>query len=165
MRNRKRVSFRNAQRFIIDYEILDDKIKVYSTNGEYRFVKKNKTNMNKIDHAIIKNKLAIARQIDDFEATGKARRILLFFNIVCLTASGAMVPFAFFTGDLKMFMISILLFSMMVLTVSSCGMSHILLLGRIRKWKKLTGYKKNNEFELPDFSATARLYVKKPKKS
>ena len=165
MKKKKRVTFRNAQRFIIDYEIVDDKIKVYSTNGEYRFVQKNKTNMNKIDHAIIQNKLAIARKIDDFEATGKARRFLLFFNIVCLAASGSMVPFAFFTGDLRLFMMSILLFSMMVLCVSSCGMSHMLLLGRIRKWKKLTGYKKNNEFELPDFSEFARLYVKKPKKS
>ena len=60
---------------------------------------------------------------------------------------------------------AILLFSMMVLTVSSTGMGYWVLIGRIRKWKILTGYKRSNEFELPDFNAFARLYVKKEKKS
>ena len=54
---------------------------------------------------------------------------------------------------------------MMVLTVSSTGMGYWVLIGRIRKWKILTGYKRSNEFELPDFNAFARLYVKKEKKS
>ncbi len=162
---KKLFSFRNAQKFIIDYKIEDDKIKVFSTSGEYRYVKKNKTNMNKIDHAIIQNKLAIARRIDEFEATGKGRRLILLFNILCLTGAGCLVPMAFFTGSIKLFMLSILVFSMMVLAVSSTGMSYYVLIGRIRRWKMLTGYKKSNEFELPDFNAFGRLYVKKEKKS
>ena len=162
---RKKLSFKSAQRFIIDYKIEDDNIKVFSTNGEYRYVKKNKTNMNKIDHAIIQNKLAIAKRIDDFEATRKGRRAILLLNILTLTGAGVLVPFTFFTGSLKLFMLSILLFSMMVLTVSSTGMGYWVLIGRIRKWKILTGYKRSNEFELPDFNAFARLYVKKEKKS
>ena len=162
---KKRITLRSAQRFIIDYEFEDDKIKVYSTNGEYRYVKKNKTNMNKIDHAIIKNKLAIANKIDDFEATRKGRRAILLINMFGLCFSGCMVPAAFFTGSLEVFMFAILLFSFMVLVNSSCGMSYFILLGRIRKWKMITGYKKNNEFELPSFSEIARLYVKKERKS
>lgn len=162
---KKRITLKSAQRFIIDYEFEDDRIKVYSTNGEYRYVKKNKSNMNKIDHAIIKNKLAIANKIDEFEATRKGRRAILLINMFGLCFAGVMVPAAFFTGSLQVFMFAILLFSFMVLVNSSCGMGYFILLGRIRKWKMITGYKKNNEFELPNFAEIARLYVKKERKS
>ena len=162
---KKRITLKSAQRFIIDYEFEDDKIKVYSTNGEYRYVKKNKSNMNKIDHAIIKNKIAIANRIDEFEATRKGRRAILLINMFGLCFAGMMVPAAFFTGAINVFLFAILVFSFMVLVNSSCGMSYYILLGRIRKWKMITGYKKNNEFELPNFAEIARLYVKKERKS
>ena len=85
-----------------------------------------------------RGKGVLVNKIDEFEATRKSRRAILLINMFGLCFSGLMVPAAFFTGAIQVFMFAILLFSFMVLVNSSCGMSYFLLIGKIRKWKLMT---------------------------
>ena len=68
-------------RYVVDYKIEDDHIRVMSNVGKSRIVKNTHSNINKLNHAIIKNKIDIANKIDEYEANNNERLVVLLFNL------------------------------------------------------------------------------------
>lgn len=139
---------RHYTRYVVDYKIEEDKIKVISNIGEYRIVKNTKSNLSKINRAIVKNKVNIAQKIDEYENHSQERLMVLLLNICLVCGSGILVPFAFFTGIYAFFLLSIAAFSLCVITTLSSGVDYYILIKEIQNLKKITGYKKENEFKL-----------------
>lgn len=137
------------KKYVVDYKIEGENIKIIASNGNYRLVKNNKTNIKKINQAIVKNKVEIASRIDDYEAHSNERLTVLIINIVLLLGCGIIVPFSFFTGFYLFFLLSIIAFSLSVVTTSISGFNYYILVKEIQALKKITGYKKDMEFKLP----------------
>lgn len=139
-------------KYVVDYAIEGDRVRVISNTGKSRLVKKTHTNLNKINHAIIKNKIDIANKIDNYEDTNKERLIVLLFNIMFLCVAGVFIPFSFFTGKIFFFLLAVLLFAMTVIATSVIAIDYYILALEIQNLKRITGYKKENEFKLPEFN-------------
>lgn len=137
------------KKYVIDYKIEDDRIKIMASNGKYRMVKNTKTNEKKINQAIVKNKVEIASRIDDYEAHSNERLTVLIINISLLFGCGIIVPLSFFTGFYLFFLLSIIAFSLSVVTTSISGFNYYILVKEIQNLKKVTGYKKGMEFNIP----------------
>ncbi len=136
------------ERFVLEYEIMGDDIILKSTRGETRRVQNNRKNVNKINRAIVKNKIAVANKIDNYENHSRERLELLLINALIEGASGGLVILSFFTG-----VYAFLLFSMLVLIITSVSVSlmlyHIYIeVMEISKLKELTGYKREYEFKI-----------------
>lgn len=142
------------KKYIIDYEIMGDDIKIISSNGDYRIVKNTKSNINKINKAIVQNKISIQRKIDDYEDTYKERFLVLLINIICICGFGGLVCLTFFIGSYLLFIFSILLFSFSVITTTFTSFNYIILVKEVSLLKQLTGYKADSEFNINDFKLT-----------
>lgn len=136
-------------KYIVDYKIEGDKIRVYSNVGKTRMVKNTRPNQVKLNQTIIKNKIDIANKIDDYEANFKERLSVLLFNSLLLIVSGGMIPLTFFIGNYGIFIISISVFSLASLATSIISLNYYVLISEIKNLKNLTGYKKKLEFKLP----------------
>ncbi len=66
-----------------------------------------------------------------------------------LGISGIFVPLTFFIGSYIVFILSIFLFSFLSLAVSIITVDYYVLIEEIMNLKNITGYKKENEFNLP----------------
>ena len=139
-------------KYVVDYKVEDENIRVISNVGKTRLVKNTRSNISKINQAIIKNKIAIANKIDDYENTFMERLLVLLFNICLLGVAGVFIPFSFFTGKYLFFLLSVIVFSLCVLATSVIGTDYYVLAKEIQNLKKITGYKKENEFKLPEFN-------------
>lgn len=139
---------KSVMKYIINYEIVDDHIKVISSTGDYRIVKNTSSNIKKINQAIVKNKVAIAARIDEYEDTYVERIVVLLMSLFLVSGSGVLIPFTFFIGNLFIFSLAVLLFSFSVIIVASRIIEYSLLVKNIKQLKKVTGYKRENEFEL-----------------
>jgi hypothetical protein len=128
-------------KYIIDYQIEGDYIHIYSNLGVSRKVKKNHSNIRKLDKTIIKNKIDIAHKIDEYED-----------NILLLCGTGAIVPLTLFIGSYPIFLLSIILFSLSVIASSIMGVNLYIKASEIQNLKILTGYKLENEFNVPHYS-------------
>lgn len=136
-------------KYVVDYKIEGDNVKVISNTGKYRSVKNTKSNLSKINHKIIKNKIEIAKKIDEYENSSYERLIVLLVNILLVVSCGILIPLSFFTGIYAFFLLSTLSFSISVITTLSSGFDYYILVKEIQSLKKITGYKKENEFKLP----------------
>lgn len=136
-------------KYIVDYRIEDDCIRVFSNLGASRKIKNTHSNMNKINRAIIKNKIEIANKIDEYENNSRDRSLVLLVNMFLLCASGTMVVLILFIGSYMLFLLSIILFSISVLTSSIMGLNYYIKVKEIQNLKQITGYKMENEFKLP----------------
>ncbi len=134
-------------KYIIDFKVEEDHIKVISNTGKYRIVKNTKNNINKINNAIVKNKIEIAKKIDTYEMNSRERILVLILNCLLLCGIGGLIPLTFFMGSYLLFMFSVVLFSLGVLTTTMIGFSYYISLKEIQSLKKITGYKKENEFQ------------------
>lgn len=148
-KKKKGFLYHKFTKYIVDYKIEENNIKVYSNTGKYRTVKNTRTNMSKINQAIIKNKIEIANKIDDYEKNGKERLTVLLINICLLGGAGMLVPLTFFIGNYLLFLLSICLFSISVITTSIISIDYYILVKEIQNLKNITGYKKEMEFKLP----------------
>lgn len=149
---RKKIFNNHFTKYVIDYKIEDKHIKIISNTGEYRVVKNTRNNISKINQTIVKNKVEIAKKIDSYEEHSNERLFVLLVNILIIMGCGVIVPFAFFTGFYLFFLLSILAFSISVITTSISGFNYYILVKEIQELKKLTGYKKESEFKLPHFN-------------
>ena len=61
------------KKYIVEYKIEDDKIKIFSSTGDYRIVKNTKSNISKLNKAVVQNKINIQRKIDEYESNYKER--------------------------------------------------------------------------------------------
>lgn len=150
MELRKRIFFDHFyKKYVVDYKIEGDSIKIIASNGCYKTVKNTNTNIKKINQSIVKNKVEIARRIDDYEEHSNERLTVLIINSMLLLGSGVIMPFGFFTGYYILFLFSILAFSVSVIATSITGFNYYILVKEISNLKKITGYKKDMEFVLP----------------
>ncbi|MCR5483586.1 MAG: hypothetical protein K6E99_04220 [Bacilli bacterium] len=145
----KNYFYHHYGKYAIEYHIEGDKIKVISNIGLYRYVPNTKTNIKKLDEAIIKNKITIAEKIDDYEKTNESRAKMLLFNISMILFSGLSVVFAFFSGSYLLFLLSVISFSVCVFAASTSGLTYFILVSEIRNLKRATGYKQELEIEMP----------------
>lgn len=139
-------------KYVVDYRVEDDRIRVISNTGKSRVVKNTHTNLNKINHAIIKNKIDIANKIDGYEDTNTERLLVLLINILVLGISGMFIPISFFTGKIFLFLLAVIIFGIIIIATSVIAFDYYILVKEIQNLKKITGYKKENEFKLPEFN-------------
>ena len=139
-------------RYVVDYKIEDDHIRVMSNVGKSRIVKNTNSNINKLNHAIIKNKIDIANKIDEYEANNNERLVVLLFNLLFLFVSGAFIPISFFTGKIFLFLMAVMLFGIVVIATNVIAFDYYILVKEIQNLKNITGYKKEREFKLPEFN-------------
>lgn len=148
-KKKKGYLYQKFTRYIVDYKLEGDKIRVYSNIGKSRIIKNTRPNQVKLNQTIIKNKIAIANKIDEYEATSKERVVVILFNSSLLIASGGMIPLTFFIGNYFLFFIAILIFSIASLATSIISLNYYVLISEIKNLKNITGYKKEMEFKLP----------------
>ena len=145
----KNYFYHHYGKYAVEYQIEGDKIKVISNIGLYRYVPNTKSNIKKLDEAIIKNKVTIAEKIDDYERTNESRAKMLLFNISMILFSGLSIVFAFFSGSYLLFLLSVISFSICTFAASTSGLTYFILVSEIRNLKRATGYKKELEIEMP----------------
>lgn len=148
----KKMFSNHFTKYVVDYKIEDKHIKILSNTGDYRLVKNTRNNISKLNQAIVKNKVEIAKKIDSYEEHSNERLFVLIINILIIMGCGFIVPFAFFTGFYLFFLLSILAFSISVITTSISGFNYYILVKEIQSLKKITGYKKDLEFKFPHFN-------------
>jgi|SRR5574344_671209 hypothetical protein len=141
----------NFDKFIVNYELNGDKIKVYSNVGKYRMIKNTHSNIVKLNRVIVHNKIDISNKIDEYESTNSQRLIVLIFNILIDTLCGLATLSTFFVGSYILFSLSVITFGLCVITTSMSGLNYYILAKEIQNLKYLTGYKKENEINLPKF--------------
>lgn len=142
-------------KYIVDYRIEDDCIRVFSNLGISRKIKNTHSNMNKINRTIIKNKIEIANKIDEFEDNSRDRSLVVLLNMFLLCASGGMVVITLFIGSYTLFLLSIILFSLSVIATSIMGLDYYIKVKEIQNLKQITGYKIENEFKLPNINLSS----------
>lgn len=135
------------KKYLVDYKIEDDKVRIISNVGTSRVVDYTLENMTKINQTIVKNKISIAQRIDAYEKSFKERLVILLLDIFLLGSAGICVPFAFFTGNYLFFILAVVVFSLLVITTSVIAFDYYLLICEIQNLKKMTGYKLDSEFE------------------
>lgn len=145
----KNYFYHHYNKYAVEYVIEGDKIKVISNIGLYRYVANTKSNIRKLDEALIKNKISIAEKIDDYERTNETRGKILLFNILMLMMSGSSIILSFFSGSYFLFLLSIVAFSVCVFASTTTGLTYLILVSEIRNLKRATGYKRELEIDLP----------------
>lgn len=136
-------------KYIIDYKPEGENLRIITNFGDSRIVKNTPSNQAKLNKVVIKSKLDILGRIDEYEKSSHERLMVLMFNIMLLGVSGMLVPFTFFIGSYIIFMLSIFLFSFLSLATSLILIDYYLLVEEISSLKNVTGYKKENEFNIP----------------
>ena len=145
----KNYFYHHYGKYAVEYQIEGDKIKVISNIGLYRYVPNTKSNIKKLDEAILKNKITIAEKIDNYEKTNESRAKMLLFNISMILFSGLSIVFAFFSGSYILFLLSLISFSICTFAASTSGLTYFILVSEIRNLKRATGYKQDLEIEMP----------------
>ena len=145
----KNYFYHHYGKYAVEYQIEGDKIKVISNIGLYRYVPNTKSNIKKLDEAILKNKITIAEKIDNYEKTNESRAKMLLFNISMILFSGLSIVFAFFSGSYLLFLLSLISFSICTFAASTSGLTYFILVSEIRNLKRATGYKQDLEIEMP----------------
>lgn len=145
----KNYFYHHYGKYAVEYHIEGDKIKVISNIGLYRYVPNTKSNIKKLDEAILKNKITIAEKIDNYEKTNESRAKMLLFNISMILFSGLSIVFAFFSGSYLLFLLSVISFSICTFAASTSGLTYFILVSEIRNLKRATGYKQDLEIEMP----------------
>ena len=62
------------------------------------------------------------------------------------------IPFSFFTGQIFLFLLAVILFAIVVIATSVIAVDYYILVCEIQNLKNITGYKKEREFKLPEFN-------------
>lgn len=143
---KKSIVVDKLNKYVVDYEILDDHIKVLANNGDYRIVKNTENNIAILNQTIVKNKINIAKKIDAYEKSSTERLIILAITILLLCGCGALIPFSFFTGSYLLFAASILVFAVSVVLATVSAFNLYVLVKDVQSLKKATGYKQAREF-------------------
>ena len=128
------------KKYIIEYK-----------TGDYRIVKNTKSNISKLNKAVVQNKINIQRKIDEYESNYKERLAVLLVNLIAIIGFGTLICLTFFIGNYYLFLMSIIFFSLAVITSTLTTFNYLIIVKEITNLKKLTGYKSESEFTLEDF--------------
>ena len=147
-KKKKKFLYNQFTKYITDYKIEGNNIRIISNIGTSRVVKNTKENQNKLNQIIVESKVKIANRIDEYGNTSTERLLVLLINIMFLGISGTLVPLTFFIGNYVIFLLSIFLFSFSTISTSIITFDYYILLKEIRNLKQITGYKKDMEINL-----------------
>lgn len=148
-RKKKEILYHHYTKYITDYKIEGDNIRIYSSIGGSRLVKNTKENQAKLNRVIVQSKIDIAGKIDKYEKTSSERLLVLLLNIAFLSLSGMFIPLTFFIGNYVIFLLSIIIFSFATLTTSIITLDYYFIVKEVSHLKMITGYKKESEINLP----------------
>jgi len=138
-------------KYVVDYKVEDDKLKVLSNIGNYRYVKNNSTNTRKLNRIIIKNKVEIQNRIDNYAEEFSQRFIVFLINVVLICFAGAFNVLTFFTGSYPLFLLGLFTFQLCILTTLFSGLNYYVSIKEIQNLKRAINYKMNDEMEFPKF--------------
>ena len=137
-------------KYVVSYDVLDSKhVEVKSNIGRKRVVANNRENIKRLNQVIVKSKIQIARKIDEYEKESDIRLLILLSSIILLSLSFICVISSFFMGNLILLLASLFVFSSFMSMSIITGSNYYILVKEISTLKKITGYKKENEIELP----------------
>ena len=107
-----KINFLNHKfkKFIIKYEIKDDKIFVYNSNGNYKLVDNSIPNKVKIMEIIKEHKSIIDKEIKYYEENREDYKIILLSSSLLVIVLGFLFLFSFFLGNYLLFTVTLLSF-------------------------------------------------------
>lgn len=137
-------------KYVVEYNIIDDNhIEVKSNIGRIRMVENNKENIKKLNRVVVRSKVEIARKIDAYESESSIRLTILLSSIIMLTISFICVMSSLFIGSYLMLLLSMVVFGVVTSLSTIQGLNLYILNKEIYSLKSITGYKKENEIEMP----------------
>lgn len=138
-----------SSKYVIDYEVDEKNLLVYSSNGKSKVIKKTHSNMNKLNRIILNNKVLIQRKLDDYSDTKSARLFILILSIMLVCFSGLFVILSFFTGVISLLVASCASFSLTVLITSLNGIKYYMIARDVQKINNLVDHSSDSEYSIP----------------
>lgn len=138
-------------KYVVDYKVEDDKLKVLSNIGNYRYVRNNATNTRKLNRIIVKNKVEIQHRIDNYSNEFGQRFIVFLLNVLLICFAGAFNLLTFFIGSYPLFLLALLTFQLCILTTLFSGLNYYVSIKEIQNLKRAINYKMKDELEFPKF--------------
>ncbi len=138
-------------KYVIDYKVEDDKLKVLSNIGNYRYVRNNASNTRKLNRIIVKNKVEIQHRIDNYAEEFSQRFIVFLINILLICFAGAFNILTFFIGSYPLFLLGLATFQLCILTTLFSGLNYYVSIKEIQNLKRAINYKMKDELEFPKF--------------
>ena len=107
-----KINFLNHKfkKFIVKYEVKDNKIKVYNSNGDYKLVDNTIQNKVKIMEIVKEHEKVINDEIEYYYNNKEDYKIVLFISLITLIVFGFFSLFTFFIGNYYLLILSIILF-------------------------------------------------------
>lgn len=142
------------KKYIVNYTIDGDQVKVFNNRGESVVVKKNRRNLKKIDKSVVESKVKIMERINEYESKSKERTAVLAVNILSTMLSGFAVVMSFFTGYIPFMYASLIILGVSLIPTVAKSVLYAIDVREIGELKKITGYRMNMEFTLPKLKKT-----------
>lgn len=142
------------KKYIVNYTIDGDQVKVFNNRGESVVVKKNRRNLKKIDKSVVESKVKIMERINEYERKSKERTAVLAVNILSTMLSGFAVVMSFFTGYIPFMYASLIILGVSLIPTVTKSVLYAIDVREIGELKKITGYRMNMEFTLPKLKKT-----------
>lgn len=142
------------KKYIVNYTIDGDQVKVFNNRGESVVVKKNRRNLKKIDKSVVESKVKIMERINEYERKSKERTAVLAVNILSTMLSGFAVVMSFFTGYIPFMYASLIILGVSLIPTVAKSVLYAIDVREIGELKKITGYRMNMEFTLPKLKKT-----------
>lgn len=136
-------------KYVIDYKVEDDKLKVLSNIGNYRYVRNNSTNTRKLNRIIVRNKVEIQNRIDNYASEFGERFAVFFINIILICFAGAFNLLTFFVGSYSLFLLGLFTFQLCILTTLFSGLNYYVSIKEIQNLKRAINYKIKDELVFP----------------
>lgn len=108
-----KINYLNSKfkKYIIKYNIENNKIKIINSNGDYKYVENNVPNKVKVMEIIKDHEIEIDSRILDYEGKSDDYKIIILSSGILLSFLGVMFIFSFFVGSYILFLLAFLSFS------------------------------------------------------
>ena len=159
-----KINFLNHKfrKFIVKYEINNDKIIIYNSNGDYKIVSNTIPNKVKIMEIVKDHEIEIDKEIKYYNNNKEDYKLILFTSSLFLVVIGLLFIFSFFVGSYVLFILSLLSFIASLTTYIIFMYKTLLFREEV---KRLTNIKNNNlvidDNELMDVFSDSYKYLKK----
>ena len=97
--------FFKFKKYVVNYEVVEDKIKVIESSGESKLVENNFYNRVKLDEIIKEHKEEMNYKISYYSKKEDEYEIIMFINAFILIVLGFVFLFSFFIGDIAFFLL------------------------------------------------------------
>ena len=159
-----KINFLNHKfkKYIVNYEIKDDKIIIYNSNGDYKVVDNNIPNKVKVLEIIKDHEKLINSEINYYDNNKEDYKIIIISSSFLLIVLGFLFLFSFFVGNSILFILSLLSFIISLVLFSINIYKTILFRAEIKRLKSIKS--KNiviDDNELIDIIVDCYKYLKK----